>query len=80
MKILKFYSGTCGPCKVLGDNLIKAEIPHTAINAEDDTNVDLLDKYSIRGIPTLVKTDDEGVMLDKHVGIMNVEQLKDWCK
>jgi thiol-disulfide isomerase/thioredoxin len=80
MKILKFYSDTCGPCKTLGENLVKANISHIAYNAEDDDNEELLSKYSIRGLPTLVKTDDEGNVLDKHTGLMTVDQLLKWCE
>lgn len=80
MKILKFYSETCSPCKLIGENLIKAGIKHTAYNAEDVENEALLEKYSIRSLPTLVKVDDEGNVLDKRYGAATVEQLKEWCE
>ena len=38
MKIIKFYSDTCGPCKVLDSNLKKASINYESINANNDEN------------------------------------------
>lgn len=78
MKIIKFYSDTCGPCKVLDNNLKKAKIEYTAVDVNDDENAPLLEKYNIRNIPVLIK-EDNGVVIDKHHGIMTVEQLKNWC-
>ena len=80
MKILKFYSETCGLCKVLGENLIKANIEHIAYNVDDEGNEPLLEKYTIRSLPTLVKVDDNGDVIDKRSGAATVEQLKEWCK
>lgn len=76
MKILKFYSETCGPCKVLDANLKKAGIDYEAINVADDD--ERIDKYHIRSVPTLIK-EDNGEEVDRFVGIMNEDQLKTWC-
>lgn len=78
MKILKFYSNTCGPCKALEKNLQEAKIDYESIDVE--ANDELIDTYSIRGIPTLIKLNDKDEVIDKYVGVMNVEQLKNWCK
>ena len=45
MKIIKFYSDTCGPCKVLDSNLKKAGIDYESINANSDENDALVEKY-----------------------------------
>ncbi len=79
MKILKFYSETCGPCKVLDNNLKKAGIEYESINANDDENDILVEKYKIRAVPTLVK-EENNVEIARHTGIMTEEQLKEWCK
>lgn len=78
MKIIKFYSDTCGPCKVLDFNLKKAGIEYESINANDDENDTIVEKYKIRAVPTLIK-EDNGVEIARHVGIMTEEQLKHWC-
>ena len=78
MKIIKFYSDTCGPCKVLDSNLKKAGIEYESINANDDENDVLVEKYKIRAVPTLIK-EDNGIEIARHTGIMTEEQLKYWC-
>lgn len=80
MKILKFYSNTCGPCKALEKNLQEAGVDYESIDVEADNSDELIDTYSIRGIPTLIKLNDKDEVIDKYVGVMNVEQLKKWCK
>lgn len=77
MKILKFYSDSCGPCKVLTKNLKEAGIEVEEINVQEDSY--LIDKYEIRNIPTLIKIENDTV-LDRFTGIMTVDQLKNWCK
>ncbi len=78
MKIIKFYSDTCGPCKVLDSNLKKAGIDYESINANSDENDTLVEKYNIRAVPTLIK-EENGVEIARHTGIMTEEQLKHWC-
>lgn len=76
MKILKFYSDTCGPCKVLSKNLKEAGIEVEEINIENNDN--LVDKYNIRNIPTLIKLDDNNTVIDRFTGILSVNDLKEW--
>nr|DAD59114.1 MAG TPA: TRX family protein [Bacteriophage sp.] len=78
MKIIKFYSDTCGPCKVLDSNLKKAGIDYESINANSDENDILVEKYKIQSVPTLIK-EENGVEVGRHIGIMTEEQLKHWC-
>lgn len=78
MKIIKFYSDTCGPCKVLDSNLKKARIEYESINANSDENDTLVEKYKIRAVPTLIK-EENGIEVARHIGIMTEEQLKHWC-
>ena len=78
MKIIKFYSTSCGPCKVLDSNLKKAGIEYESIDANYDENASLVEKYKIRSVPTLIK-EDNGVEIARHVGIMTEKQLKSWC-
>lgn len=77
MKILKFYSDSCGPCKVLTKNLKEAGIEVEEINVQEDSY--LIDKYEIKNIPTLIKIENDTI-LDRFTGIMTVDQLKNWCK
>ena len=86
-KILKFYSPLCGPCRVLEQNLKDSGIEYVSINIFDDECIDnlgntehLVEHYDVKALPTLIKIDDSGEVLDKKVGILNVEQLKEFAK
>lgn len=58
IKILKFESDSCPQCKALSATLeritkeYKTDIK--SINIEEDNNQDLIRKYNIRSIPTLI--------------------------
>lgn len=85
-KLLKFYSPLCGPCKVLEKNLKDSNIEYVDVNIFGDACYDglgttehLIEHYNIRSVPTLIKIDETGEELGRHVGIMNVEQLKEFA-
>ena len=84
MKVYKFYSQGCGPCKVVDKNLKEVGVKYTAINimneseyASPDDDYNLLEQFNIRNVPTLVITDDEGNIKDKFVGVVTVAKLKE---
>ena len=84
-KLLKFYSPLCGPCKVLEKNLKDSNIEYVDVNIFGDACYDdlgttehLIEHYNIRSVPTLIKINETGEELSRHVGILNVEQLKEF--
>lgn len=86
MKILKFYSPLCGPCKVLKKNLKDSKIEYVDINIFEDVCYDdlgttehLVEHYNIRAVPTLIKINETGEELNRHIGILSVEQLKEFA-
>ena len=58
IKILKFESDSCPQCKALSatlERIIKEyKTDMKSINIEEDNNQDLIRKYNIRSIPTLI--------------------------
>lgn len=78
MKVLKIYSRTCGPCKVLENNLQLADIPHESIDVQSIQGEDIAAKYEIRTVPTLLLVDDEGNVVKKHNGLLDVQGLKEF--
>lgn len=77
MKLYKFYTEGCSQCKVL-DTMLKdfSTLPIEHIDCDEDTN-DLVSKYKVRSIPTLVLVDEAKNMLDKLVGIVTKENLEE---
>ena len=58
IKILKFESDSCPQCKALSVTLERItkeyKIDMKSIDIEEDNNQDLIRKYNIRSIPTLI--------------------------
>lgn len=80
-KVLKFYADWCGQCRVLDKNLKSAGIEFVPINIELNTSAELIEKYNIKSIPTLVLIDEDSKMLlKKQTGILSITQLKDFVK
>ena len=78
MKILKFYSNSCGPCKVMSKELAKLkDIEIVDYDATDENNVEILDKYKVLSIPTIVIVDSEGNIVSKFGGIVPIEKIKE---
>ena len=44
MRVLKFFSPHCGPCRVMEQNLKEANIEYESINVEEDAGDVLADK------------------------------------
>lgn len=78
MKLLKFYSNFCNPCKVLERIMDVNNIPHDNIDIEEETNADIVSKYNIKTVPTLILIEEDGTEVNRHVGMMNLQQLKDF--
>lgn len=79
MKVLKIYSRTCGPCKVLENNLQLAGIPHENVDIQSVEGENIIDKYEIKTVPTLIIMDDEGDVVKRHSGLLGVQELKEFC-
>lgn len=77
MKLIKFYSDTCVPCKLLEQNLQKTGIEYVSVDCNDDNNEPLVTKYNISSVPVLVKEED-GKEIDRHNGVITAQQIKDW--
>lgn len=84
MKVYKFYSDSCGPCKVLEKNLKEAKLKYYNINIANDIeyvspddDYSMIEYYKIRSVPTLIITNDEGKEMDRFVGVISVDKLKE---
>jgi thioredoxin 1 len=72
MEILKFYSPTCQPCKVLANLLHAEKVETTDVNVFDDPSTAA--EHGVFSVPTLiVKKDGEEVA--RHTGLLSSEDL-----
>ena len=76
MKLIKIYSKTCGPCKVLEKNLKESGVKYDNIDITSKEGETLVEQYNIRTVPTLLLIDDNSSIIKKHIGILNVEDIK----
>ena len=76
MKVIKIYSDTCGPCKVLEKNLTLAGVPHESVNILSEEAEDIIEKYEIRSVPTLLVFNNDGKLHSKYIGVVGVDNLK----
>lgn len=76
MKLIKIYSKTCGPCKVLEKNLVESGVKYDSVDVASEEGEDLTETYGVRAVPTLLLVDDNGTLISKHVGILSVEGIK----
>lgn len=79
MKYLYFSAPWCGPCKQLAP---KMELVAESVAVEKilvDSDTEITQKYGIRNIPTVVLIDENGVELERFVGVNPVEfYLEKW--
>lgn len=78
MKLLKVYSKTCGPCKVLERNLKQSGIEYINIDVDSEEGEKISNKYEVTMVPTLLLLDDNDNLIKKNTGILNVEGIKNF--
>lgn len=76
MKIIKIEKDGCMPCKqlqmMMDANDYKAD---EIINLSDEGADTIIDIYNIRGVPALLKVDDNGALLSSHIGVPDENTL-----
>ena len=76
-KILKFYSKTCGPCKVMSKKLEELKnVEIKEIDIADEASDIFLNEYKVKSIPTIVVIAEDNSSLAKFVGITSVEDIQ----
>lgn len=80
-KIIKFYSKSCGPCKVMTSTLSQIDnIELQEVDIEDDSNSALLDEYKVRTIPTIVILNEDNSIKEIFKGVVSKELIENAIK
>lgn len=80
IKIVKFGAPWCGPCRT--QDKILEELAQEGYEIEKinvDENEELVDKYSISTVPTLLFFDDDK-LVERKVGLMRKDEIKKICE
>ena len=75
MKILKFFTPTCMPCRALGKVLDKMNVEVESIDATEDLK--RVDEYNICSTPTLIFLNDEGKEVNRTVGMVTQGKIQE---
>jgi thioredoxin 1 len=82
MKALKFYATWCEPCKMLS-KIIEGAKDKITMPIEDidiEQNMELAQKYNIRGVPALVIIDKDNVEVKRWSGMIMEDKLLEFLK
>lgn len=79
-KVYKFYSDTCRPCGLLTSLLRNTESKELIEDVDISKGLDLVRKFNIRKVPTLVFVDEEGELLFSSVGIITSAEFEKLIK
>lgn len=77
MEILKFYSKTCGPCKMVAPVVksVSDELGIKVTEIDIEEQMDVAVKHNVMKVPTLIFLKD-GVEVDRVLGFINKANLK----
>lgn len=77
MKILKFYSNVCTPCRVLEKVLDKLEVENVeSINVQENT--ELAETFNVKNLPTLIKLSENNEEISRLSGMHTVQEIKEF--
>ena len=76
MEILKFYANWCGPCKAQDADFKETPLDIKLTSVDVENNDELVNKYKVTALPTLILISDEGKELKRWVGRTKVSDIK----
>ena len=76
MKVLKFFIEFCSPSRTMSVQLAELGFEVEDVNAIKHR--DLVDKYSVMAVPTLIKVDEDGNEIARLRGAQSADKLKEF--
>lgn len=79
MKVIEFWSPTCGPCRISKAAIASLRADGYPIAIEElnaDENQDMVLSYGVRSLPTMIILSDSGEEIARKAGAMNKAQIQ----
>ena len=78
MRLLKFWAEWCKPCKQQTEILKDfKDFPVESINVEDENNSEIVNKYGVRGLPTLILLNDENDVVHTFTSLTTLDKIRE---
>jgi len=83
------YTDWCGPCKLMDrttfrdkavKQLLRGHFISIKINAEVGDGKRIAEKYNVYGYPCLLILDEDGEVVEKHLGFMDAKDMAQWLE
>jgi len=76
--IIKFFAEWCGPCKAMKPLVDEVFGSVTEVDIDTPEGAKIAEKYRVRGVPTLIRVDADGEVVNIKVGQQTKQALIDW--
>ena len=80
MKLLKFYTPSCGPCKVMSPVVervaTECAVPMESIDASEEPT--LAAQYGVRAVPMFILVDEDEQVVASTSGLMTADTFSNW--
>lgn len=78
-KITIISAAWCKNSRILKDSLTQAGIIYHSVDAESEEGMNYCQQHNIRGLPTTIITDEDGVIVRNVVGLQSVSVYQEYA-
>jgi thioredoxin 1 len=77
-RLLRFTASWCQPCKILAENLERAQVKMPIEVIDIDVHEDIANEYGIRSVPCLIMLDGN-IEVKRLIGSKPSGQIREWA-